>query len=438
LKYSLGETLFWISAYCLLALAPMALALLGEVPASRSFGIELGVMLGLLAYGVLHLQLLLTGRFTWFAQGFGHDTLLRFHRQTGIFALLLVLAHPATLFLADRSLLAYIDPRVDAVRAVSLGLLTLAALVLVGSSLWRLEMGLSYEWWRLLHGALSLVIVVMGVGHLLLVGHYSAPLWKQVAFAAMTLVGVYLVLHSRLVRPLRARRRPYRIVEVRPQRAQATTLVLEPENGTPFQFRPGQFVMLTIGDSPLSMQQHPFSLASSALDRRIELTAKGSGDFTAGLAHVAAGTRAWLEGPYGAFTLDLDKSRGAVFIAGGVGITPFMSMLRTYRDRGSKFPLILLYCSSSWDEVIFRDELDELQGPLQLTLVHVLQQPPEGWRGESGYLDAAMLDRHLPADPLGHEYFICGPQALMDVVEPAILQRGVSARHVYSERFDMV
>jgi predicted ferric reductase len=236
------------------------------------------------------------------------------------------------------------------------------------------------------------------------------------AFVTMILVGVYLVLHSRLVRPLLARRRPYRIVEVRRQRAQATTLVLEPESSAPLLFRPGRFILLTIGDSPLSMQQHPFSLASSALDRRVELTAKGSGDFTVGLTRVTTGMRSWLESPYGAFTLDLDKACGAVFIAGGVGITPFMSMLRTYRDRGSKFPLVLLYCSSSWDEVIFRDEHEALQAQMQLTLVHVLQQAPEGWHGESGYLDAAMLDRHLPVDPIGHEYFICGPAPLMDVV----------------------
>lgn len=438
MQYSLSEAIFWIAAYVLLALAPLALAMLGELPQSRSFAVELGVMLGLLAYGVLHLQLLITGRYPWFARGFGHDTLLQFHRQTGIFALVLILAHPATLFLADSRYLAWLDPRVDALRALSLGFVLAAALVLVASSLWRVSLRLSYEWWRLVHGALGLLIVVTGLGHLLLVGHYSGPLWKQIAFVMITCGAGYLVLHSRIVRPLLGRRHPYRVVEARPERGEATTLVLEPEGDDRLRFRPGQFIMLTLGDSPVSMQQHPFSIASSALQRRVELTVSPAGDFTSGLAKVAPGTRGWIEGPYGCFTHDLDKCRGAVFIAGGVGITPIMSMLRTYRDRGAKIPLVLLYGSKSWDEVIFREELERMQGAMQLGLVHVLQDAPSGWSGETGYMDAAMLERHLPKDGGEFEYFICGPEPLMNAVEPLIIGRGISPRRVYSERFDMV
>jgi len=115
-----------------------------------------------------------------------------------------------------------------------------------------------------------------------------------------------------------------------------------------------------------------------------------------------------------------------------------MSMLRTYRDRAAKFPIILIYCNSSWDEVVFCDELEVIPVQIQLTLVHGLQEPPEDWQGESGLLDEAMLDRYLPTDLLAHEYFICGPEPLMNAVEPAILRRGVTARHVYNERFDMV
>lgn len=438
MKYSLSEALFWIALYVALALAPLALALLGDVPPARPFAVELGVMLGLLGYGVLHLQMLVTGRFLWFAQGFGHDTLLRFHRQTGLFALLLLLAHPASLFVADARYLEYLDPRVDALRALSLGFVLAAALLLVASSLWRLGMRLSYEWWRLLHGALAAAIVVIGLGHLLLVGHYSAPLWKQIAFAGFTAAAGYLLLHSRLVRPLHARRHPYRVVETRAERAQATTLVLEPQAGERLLFRPGQFVMLTIGASPLALQQHPFSLASSARQARLELTVKAAGDFTSGVERIRPGTRAWLEGPYGAFTHDVDKCHGAVLIAGGVGITPMMSMLRTYRDRGAKFPLVLLYGNKNWDEVIFREDLESMEQDLQLRLVHVLTDPPAGWRGETGYIDAALLERHLPADDREYEYFICGPAPLMDAVEPLIVARGIGAHRVYSERFDMV
>jgi len=120
--------------------------------------------------------------------------------------------------------------------------------------------------------------------HLLLVGHDSGSLWKQIAFVTITCAAATLVRHSRIGRPLRARRHLHQVVEVRHDRAQATTLVLEPEGEDRLRFRPGQFIMLTLGESPLAMQQHPFSIASSSLQRRLELTVSRSGDFTSALA----------------------------------------------------------------------------------------------------------------------------------------------------------
>ena len=104
----------WLLLYIiLLAILPLGLGLaLGiERPAPRALTVEIGAMLGLLGLGVLGMQLVISGRHRWFASGVGQDNLLQFHRRTGIFAWLLVLAHPITLFIADSNFLAYLDPR---------------------------------------------------------------------------------------------------------------------------------------------------------------------------------------------------------------------------------------------------------------------------------------------------------------------------------------
>jgi predicted ferric reductase len=430
----------WWLAFLSAALGPLALALLGDLPAPRALLLEFGVMLGLLGLGVLSMQAVISGRQRWFARGIGQDDLLQFHRQIGLFGLLLVLAHPATLLLADSRFLAYLDPRVDVLRALSLSLLLLATVTLVATSLWRLQLGLSYERWRLLHGLLALAIVALGLGHALLVDHYTAASWKKAALLILVGGSLCLVLDTRLRRPWRARRRPWRVASVHPERDACWTISLTGVNGQALAFRPGQFVWLTLGDSPWRLQQHPFTVASSPVAAgALEFTIKALGDFTRSIAGIEPGTCAWLEGPYGVFTYNAGNSPGGVvFIAGGVGITPVMSILRTLRERGAREPLWLIYGSECWNKVVFREELEDLASRLELTVIHVLDQGHDGWRGETGHIDAGVLERHLPAHLADLPCYLCGPAAMADLIEPELRRRGVPAHNLYSERFDLV
>ncbi|MFZ7095360.1 ferric reductase-like transmembrane domain-containing protein [Luteimonas dalianensis] len=430
----------WMLAYMVLALVPMAIALAGPTPELRARGVETGVMFGLLALGVLSAQAVTSGRQRWFARGLGQDDLLRFHRQTGLFALVLVLAHPLTLLLADSSFLTYLDPRDELLRALSLWFVLLAATALVVSSLWRLAFGLSYERWRLLHGALALAIVTLGLGHALMVDHYTGPLWKKALLVAAVGGALYLMVETRLRRPWRMRRRPWRVAEVRGGRDDSWTLRLLPRGHAGMAFRPGQFAWLSLGDSPWTMQQHPFSMTSSAdEDGAVEFTVKALGDFTSTLEDTGAGGCAWLEGPYGVFTWQPGQCPdGAVFITGGVGITPVMSMLRTARDRGAREPLWLVHASGDFDSILFREELEELEHALPLTVMHVLDEPPDDWDGESGKVDEAMLRRCLPRGIAHLPCYLCGPEPMADALEPALSRMGVPAKNLYCERFDMV
>jgi predicted ferric reductase len=438
MKYGFLQTLFWIAALLFLAFLPMAVAMVGPLPLARGFWVEFGALLGFLGLAILILQCVTTGRFRWFAAGFGFDNLLEFHKQMGIFALLLVLAHPAVLVAADPGFWSYYDPRENAPRAVALVVVTVATVLLVASSLWRLTFRLSYERWRLLHGVLTLGILFLGLGHVVMVDHYGSPLWKKAAFVLMAGAGIYLVIHSRVVRPLMMRRRPYRIVEVRPQRNDSWTLIIEPEGHEGMRYRAGQFLWITVGDSPFSMQQHPFSIASEPSGGRIELTMKELGDFTGSVKKIEPGTRAWLEGPYGVFQHDPEGACGAVFIAGGVGVTPIMSLLRDARERADDARYYLFDGNTGWDDVMFREEIEEMKRRIRLKVVHVLTEPPDDWRGESGYVDGGVLKRHLPEDFSGFSYFICGPGPLLDSVEPILREMGVPATQIHTERFDMV
>src|SRR4051812_737085 len=165
---------------------------------------------------------------------------------------------------------------------------------------------------------------------------------------------------------------------------------MQPEGHAGFRFSPGQFGWLTVFGSPFRITGHPFSFSSSAAvaDGRVEMTIRNLGDFTSTIVTVPVGQRVYLDGPYGAFTIDRNPADMHVLIAGGVGITPMMSILRTLADRGDPRPVILLYGSRDWASITFREELDALASRIKLTVVHVLSKPPEGWTGEHGFINA--------------------------------------------------
>ncbi len=436
------ETAAWLGIYIVIVVAPLAIAAAGDVPPGRGLWLEFAVALGFVGLAMMWLQFALTARFKWIAPTFGLDTLMQFHRQAGLVAFAFILAHPLILFLVDTQYLDYLHPFLgfdEFLRAGALWAVMGALVILIGSTLWRTNFGIPYEWWRTAHAVLAFFIIFVGLVHVLRVGFYVDDLWKQAVWAGLTLGAMGLLVHTRLVRPWLMAKRPYRVEEVTKERGNSWTVWLVPERHEGLRFQPGQFCWLTLGHNPYSLEQHPFSISSSAENPgMIGFTIKELGDYTNTIGETPTGIPAFVDGPYGAFTLDANAADGAVFIAGGVGITPIMSMLRTCADRGDTRPFTLIYAAGALETMAFRDELEALRGRLNLELILVPFTPPEGWDGPSGMLDAETLERLLPPDE--HKtlrYLVCGPPGLMDLAEPHIRSRGVPARHINAERFDI-
>jgi predicted ferric reductase len=438
-RVQLPQVVTWSLGYLLLLILPLLAAYI-ERPPARGFWIEFSIGLGFVGMAMMGLQFVTTARFRKVSSPFGTDTLLQFHRQMGIIALLFILAHPVILFIRDTEYLVFLDPRVNAMRTIALIVAMLALVLLIVLSIWRQQVKLSYEWWRLSHGILGFLVISIGLAHILQVGHYVQPLWKQILWTIVTLIPIGLLLHTRLVKPLLIRRKPYRLAELRNEAGDVWTLVLEPDGHPGKPFIAGQYMWLTIQPTPFSLQQHPFSIASSA-DRpqRPEFTIKELGDFTSTLGDLKPGASVFVEGPYGTFTLDPHFDGGLIFLAGGIGITPMMGMLRTLRDRGSRRQIIVVYGNTAHDAIVFQDELEAMQRQMNLRVIHVLEEAPEQWEGEVGYITAELLDRHLPGDNREDwHYYICGPGPMMDMVEQALIERRVPLWNVYVERFEMV
>lgn len=440
-KSPVAVAAFWIAVYLVIALLPLFVLLLYP-PAltGRGFWTEFSVALGFVGLAMLALQFAITARINRIEASYGVDIILQFHRYISLVAFALILIHPLILFINQPETLKLLNIFEAPWRAKFAVTGTLALIILVFTSIWRQRLNIPYELWRTSHGILAVVAVTLGLAHGLGVSYYLGLFWKHLLWSAIALSALWLLIYVRLVKPWMMTKRPYFIEEVIPQRGNVWTLAIRPKGHEGFRFQPGQFAWITLDISPFRMREHPFSMSSSGDNpERLEFSIKALGDFTQTIKDIKSGTKAYLDGPYGVFTSDRYwDAAGFVLIAGGIGITPMMSMLVTAIERRDDRPYLLIYANKSWEDMTFREELDGLIDSIDLMIIYVLRQPSEDWTGETGYVDKALLQKYIPIHRGSRQYFVCAAPVMMEQVEEALHDLEVPITNIQMEHFNLV
>lgn len=431
--------IFWIAVYLGLVLAPLFALLAGPTPAARGFWTDLSLAVGFAAAAMLAMQFLLTARLRRATAPFGIDIIYYFHRYLAVVAILFALLHPLILLVLSPSLWRTLNPLGGSWSELAGGASLIALVVIAATSLARKQLRIGYAAWRCSHVLLSGLALVLVVLHIDALAYYAAELWKRLFWTMILTSWLGIVLYVRVIKPWRLLSRPWQVTAVEPERGATWTVVLEPVGHAGLRFAPGQFVWMWLERSPFAVVEHPFSIASSPTNPGIvKLTIKERGNFTRTIGKTRPGARAYLEGPHGAFTIDRFAAPSLLFVAGGIGIAPIMSMLRSLADRGDRRPMLLIYGNRDWNRAAFREELEELTQALDLRVVHVIEEPPDDWTGERGYPDQALLERHLPQDRSALECFTCGPTPMTESVERSLHRLGVPITHMHTELFDLV
>ena len=204
--------------------------------------------------------------------------------------------------------------------------------------------------------------------------------------------------HHTWVRPKLRRRRAYRVAAVEPESSDVTTVKLEPPTGRQrYDYSPGQFQFVRFhSESPnVPVEEHHWTISSSpSRDGYVTSTIKASGDFTSNVSDLRVGDLAEVDAPFGRFSYTLYPGESdLVMIAGGIGITPLMAMIRHLHDNGSRRGVTLLYANRTEQDIVFREELEQIAASEtpRLSVTHVLSRPSESWDGERGHIDADLI-----------------------------------------------
>jgi ferredoxin-NADP reductase len=220
------------------------------------------------------------------------------------------------------------------------------------------------------------------------------------------------------------------------------TMAFRFERPAEFDFQAGQNVLVTLVEPPELDAQGPsraFTLASAPHERELVVaTRMRDTAFKRVLRDAPLGTEVDIEGPNGVMTLHEDASRPAVFLAGGIGITPFLSMARDAAHRRLPHRLVLFYGNRRPEDAAYLAELSEMEkrNP-RYRLVAAMSEAEKSahpWSGERGFIDPAMLGRHLTS-VTGPVYYFAGPPAMAMAMQQMLASAGVSDDDMRSEEF---
>lgn len=395
---------------------------------------SLGRITGLLGAYLLLWQVLLLARVPWLERVTGFDRLIVWHRINGKACLYLVLAHVMFITIGyammDRlSLTAETSALLTSYPGMVEATIGTALLILVVvSSLVIVRRRLRYEAWYLVH-LTAYAGIVFGWFHQIPTGNEFAV--NSTAAAYWTLL--YLVTLAplfvfRFAQPVvRSVIHNFRVAEVTPEGPNVVSLRITGRRLEWLGANAGQFFVWRFLTGNRWWEAHPFSLSAAPDGRSLRLTVKNLGDFTRHLGEIKPGTPVVVEGPFGSFTEDVARTGRPVLIAGGIGITP----IRALAERMEGKPLVI-YRAMSDDDVIFRDELTQLERDGKVHVHYVIgnHRAPGGER----LLSPDHL-RELVPDIEMRDIYICGPPAMTNAIERNVRRAGVPRAHIHTERF---
>jgi ferredoxin-NADP reductase len=220
------------------------------------------------------------------------------------------------------------------------------------------------------------------------------------------------------------------------------TLAFHFDKPAGFSFKPGQAIDLILADPAVAgtdSARHAFSIVSAPhQDELVVATRMRDSAFKNALARLPVGGSAEIDGPFGSLTLHNKLERAAVLIAGGIGITPFISMLRHAAHKDLQQRLVLLYSNHRPEDSAFLTELQRLEGEnrnfrLVATMTR-MEESRQPWMGETGKVDEALLYR-ITADLPSPIFYVAGPSAMVAAMRDTLERAGVDSDDVRSEEF---
>ena len=362
---------------------------------------------------VFAFNFLMATRAKWVENIFGElDKMYFIHRRSGTIAVVLMIAH---VFIVPKT----IDFHIGIPLGAAAFFLILFGVLLAALPMFKRKT--PYHKWINVHKLMGLFYVI-AIAHAIAVESLimELPITRIYVFG-MAFIGIAAWVYRAFLFNIFNKKLEYNIADVKDLGHQITEIILKPVKKD-LHYLAGQFAFFNF-PSISKQEQHPFTLSSHPYDNTLRITVKGLGDYTNGLSQkLKAGDTASVEGAYGRFSSSYIKESDQIWIAGGIGITPFLSLVKDMHPN----KVHLYWCVNKKEEAVYADELQTVatKNPnFNFTI----------WSSDkSGYLTADQLNTD---NYKNKGYLICGPKALKESMIKGLRQKGVRRDDIYDEEF---
>ena len=363
---------------------------------------------------VFAFNFLMATRAKWVENLFGGlDKMYLIHRRSGIIAVFLLLAH---FIVVPRDLVAF-----NAGKPLGFYAFVLIIIGVILSAAPIFKKKIPYHKWINIHKLMGL-FYVMGVVHGILVDSLikELPITRVYVFG-MSFIGISAWFYRAFLFKIFNKNLIYKINSIKKLGKNTVEIKMNP-NADSLKYKAGQFAFFTF-PSISKKEQHPFTLSSHPHDENLRITVKSLGDYTNDLvSKISINNTVKVEGPYGKFSSSYSKEKEQVWIAGGIGITPFLSLVKDYYTN----KVTLYWCVNSVNEAPYKEELEGIEkiNPLFEFIL---------WDSiTKGHINVDDLSLR---DPKNKSYLICGPESLKKNLTKQLIKEGINQQNIYDEEF---
>jgi Predicted ferric reductase len=436
---------FWILIYVFALLFPSILYLAHS--GSSKFLYDLAGFLGITSYVLLSFQFLLLSRPKIIDKAFGLDRIYRFHMIIAVVAILFAYFHKMLkgLYFSDSNQTEFGDQALTIFIVISV----FSILMMINKLFFKVKpidyvrtllnkiLRIKYQYKVLIHNLYLIALIVLLI-HILLAYSISSNLLLESTLIIYFVIPFALYFNRKIINVYWNKNKRFTVTEVVNESDNIVTLKFKPKHGKLFKYLPGQFLYVRLKNPEIPGDEHPFTISSSpAQDNYVSVTVKQLGDFSGKLSNTKVGDTAIIDGAFGSFSyVKGPKQNKLCFIAGGIGITPFLSMLRYINDVHDKKDVVLLWGARDLSEVICKGELEDLAAKTNhFQFVPVLSND-NSFNGEKGFIGTELIKKYI-TEIQAYDFYICGPPVMLDIQLKNLKSLGVPKSRIHFERFSM-
>ena len=434
---------FLILLYIILIFLPFALLYRDDVASNIGMTYVLAGFFGITAYTLFNLEILLVSKNKFLDKYFGLDKLYRFHMFIAVVAIAFSYIHK--LLNGERETFQSQLGENAFILFIAVGVFSI--LMMVNKLFFKFSpldylrrflnknLKIKYQHKVLLHN-LMVVAIIFLVFHILLAYSVKHDLALELVLLLYFLVPFISYLYNKIIKVYFSKKHKYVVSEVIKEANNIITLKFKPKFGKVFDYVPGQFLYVKINNPQVPGDEHPFTISSSPTEEgSVAITVKQLGDFSNNLDKVKVGDNAYIDGSYGSFSyLKKDKSDKLCFLAGGIGITPFLGMLRYIEAKDKNKSVKLIWGVRDESEIISKEELKNFDTTItDFEFIPVLSND-KSYKGETGFIDQEKIKKYVK-NIAEYDFYICGPPIMLEVQIKNLKALGVSNKKIHYERF---